>query len=53
MNTSDFELRELLAVLDRIANCGSVEDFTVAGIRAELRDALYAYKFSPRKPEFE
>lgn len=37
----------LIEVIERIANHGSVDDFTVAGIRAELRDALHAYRFAP------
>ena len=32
--------RTLSEVVERLANTGSVEDYTVAGIRAELRDAL-------------
>jgi hypothetical protein len=35
---------DLLAVIERLANHGSVEDYTVEGIRAELRDALRAFR---------
>ena len=38
-------ITELLKAIERIANCGAVEDYTVAGIRAELRNALFAYNF--------
>ena len=34
--------RQLRETVERLANFGSVDDYTVAGIRAELRDALVA-----------
>jgi hypothetical protein len=46
------ELREqFLAAVERIANCGNVEEFTVAGIRSELRDALHELREVPRQPQ--
>lgn len=39
-------LDKLLDQISLIANSGSVEDFTVAGIRARLRDVLYQFKVS-------
>jgi hypothetical protein len=35
---------DLLAVIERLANHGSVEDYTVEGIRAELREALHTFR---------
>lgn len=37
------QMEELLVEISLIANSGSVDDFTVEGIRARLRDALYQY----------
>ena len=50
-------VEKLIEIVAKLANTGSVEDYTVAGIRAELRDALYAYKYRnasiepPKPPE--
>jgi len=47
------ELARLLAEINHLANDGSVHDFTVAEIRAGLRDALYAFQHAPSSPGSE
>lgn len=48
--TKDEAIKKLIQEVKLIANCGSVEDFTVAGIRCTLRDALYRYNQMSDQP---
>lgn len=44
------KLKAFIEAVEKLATCGSHEEYTSAGIRAELRDELYKFKFAAHAP---